>query len=197
MLLTRFTRPVSPHLTHTPGSGTFFSSYSPLCYPFPAFSGRFPHACTFSSASSSSYSSSLPRFLSVILGHQSSSLLFRGKSRVNSSMPLRRQSACSMGKSALMLNACFSSITSASTWLPHRTLLHSKRSRILMNLASRDNTFVASYSYLICHNNVHVAMNSSYGGKEKENKTICEMLFKTRCIKKSFSVFSVILLPSR
>ena len=33
-----------------------------------------------------------------------------------------------------------------------------KSFQILMDLASRDNTFVASYASLICHNNVHVAI---------------------------------------
>ncbi|KAN0097728.1 hypothetical protein V8E55_002174 [Tylopilus felleus] len=84
---------------------------------------------------------------------------------------------------ALMPNACCSSITSASTRLPRRTLLHSKGSRSLMNLASRDNTFVASSSSQICHNNVHVAIIRHTAEKENENKTICEMLFKTHPIK--------------
>jgi len=112
---------------------TFFSSRSPPCCPIPAFSGRFPHACTVKRVSSDHhlvhchdlyvFEYSCPNILTedallstrLSLGHQTSPLLFYGKSRVNSCVPLQRQSACSMGKSALTLSACCSSITSAST----------------------------------------------------------------------------------
>ncbi|KAI9574959.1 hypothetical protein HD554DRAFT_131144 [Boletus coccyginus] len=108
MLLTRFTRPVSPHLTRTPVTRSFLLARHRAAPFLPFLAASLTRALC------------QARQLTIILSiaticHQMSSLLFYGKSRVNSCVPLQRQSACSMGKSALTLSACCSSITSAST----------------------------------------------------------------------------------
>lgn len=117
MLLTRFTRPLSPHLTCTPATRSFLLTrhcavpflpflvasltrvvsqareallildYCHDLYVFEYSCSRFsPRVC--------------PSKFSVIRKPSTIVLSLNDKSRVNSSVPLRRQSSCSLGKSA-------------------------------------------------------------------------------------------------